>query len=116
MEDPVIVIGCDVAASKAAFAGVVLRGVSMQMMVIDDIGPLVSEELYKLLEEGRSKPSGDFAELEKRILACFNEFDQKAPFDYGWPDKVAAEAPEVKHAVHPKAKAKLPFYHQRRRF
>lgn len=115
MTERTVIIGCDPAGDSHDFtAASVIVGKKMHVIIIDDHDPIMGESLRKaLLEEAARMAMGDFSELEQRILGMQG---QLPPFDYGWPDKLQAEEPIPKHNIHPKAKAKLPFYHQRRRF
>lgn len=123
--DPTIIIGCDPADYEKAFTTAVIYGKSVQLLIVDEVPALVGEKLHQALVDLITNEKGtidrfnikrmDFAELERRCIEL--GLDQLPHIDdYGRPDKVQAEAPVPKHNIHPKAKAKLPFYHQRRRF
>jgi len=111
-----VYIGCDPGTSATVLVRASLTGRAVQVIILDEV-TLMSEEFKEaakqLLEEAKqSLLQQDLSALEERILA-----HQDLPYinDISWPCKAAVEV-KPKHNPHPKAKAKLPYYHQRRRF
>lgn len=123
MEDKTLHMFVDPGTNEltAAYTAAVLEGKVVTMIIVDEvntaIGTRLHEAMEKLIEEERGTVDGfrirdvDFGELEKRVLAmCIDDVSLDIPMK-------ADMGPLVpKHDPHPKAKAKLPFYHQRRRY
>lgn len=91
----------------------VICGKSPKLIIIDEYC-LMDNGLRETLEKETLRVHNmDFSELEKRILAYRGDLEQLEFHEY--PMKAQMD-PVVKHDPHPKAKAKMPYYHQRRRY
>lgn len=112
-------IGFDIGreASITAFRRLIVEGTTI--LIIDE-ETWIGEALHEAIEKLRN---ADFSELEERIVGAAG---QMSPYELSsdgidqylrdhHPVKVVQE-PVPDHDPHPKAKAKLPYFHNRRRF